>query len=73
VKRAFQGHPYNVITCPGEEEIGLVIEARGKHTRRIQEIARSEEARALLHSPHSRSAIDRPEEPKQLWVAGASA
>jgi predicted ferric reductase len=70
VKRAFEGHPFSIITCPGEEEIGLVIQARGKFTRRIQEIAREDEARALLHSPHGRFAIDRPEEPKQLWVAG---
>jgi predicted ferric reductase len=70
IKRDFEGHPYSIITAPGEDEIGLVIEARGKHTRRIQEIAASDEARALVHSPHGRFAIERPEQSKQLWVAG---
>jgi len=70
VKRAFEGHPFSIITAPGDDEIGLVVEAHGKHTRRIQQIAREDEARALVHTPHGRFGIDRPEESKQLWVAG---
>jgi predicted ferric reductase len=70
VKRAFEGHPFSIITAPGEEEIGLVVQARGKHTRRIQDLAREDEARALIHSPHGRFAILRPQQAKQLWVAG---
>jgi predicted ferric reductase len=70
VKRAFEGHPFSIITAPGEEEIGLVVQAQGKHTSRIQEIARDDRARALIHSPHGRFGIERPRESKQLWVAG---
>jgi predicted ferric reductase len=48
----------------------LVIQASGAHTRRIQEIADSDEARALLHGAYGRMVIEPPERKKQLWLAG---
>ena len=50
--------------------MSLVIQGSGKHTERVQRIAASDQARALLHGAYGRLVITRPARKKQLWVAG---
>jgi predicted ferric reductase len=70
VKRDFEAHPFSITTSPEAEEIGLLVQSRGEHTTRIQRIAATDGARALIHSPHGRIGIERPAHKKQLWVGG---
>ena len=70
IRRDFEAHPYSITTAPGDDEIGLVIQATGDHTHRIQEIAEADGARALVHTPHGHLSIDRPRRKRQLWVGG---
>lgn len=70
VNRDFEAHPFSITTSPEDDEIGLLVQAQGEHTERIQQIAVADEARALIHSPHGRFAVDRPSQKKQLWVGG---
>ena len=70
VNRDFEAHPFSITTSPEEEEIGLLVQSRGPHTQRIQELAAGDEARALIHTPHGRLSIERPAREKQLWVGG---
>jgi predicted ferric reductase len=70
VHREFEAHPFSIASSPVKDEITLVVEGAGAHTARIQEIAASHEARALLHGAYGRLVIGRPERKKQLWLAG---
>ena len=70
IDREFEAHPFSIASPPGKEPISLVIEAIGKHTNRIKEIADGDDARALLHGGYGRLVIDRPRQRKQLWLAG---
>jgi predicted ferric reductase len=70
INRDFESHPFSITTAPEEEEIGLVIEATGEATERIQRIAGADGARALIHAPHGRLSDARPSGGKQLWVGG---
>lgn len=70
VHREFEAHPFSIASCPSKDEITLVVEGAGAHTARIQEVAASHEARALLHGSYGRLVVGRPERKKQLWLAG---
>lgn len=70
INRDFEAHPFSITTAPAEEEIGLVIQATGATTERIQRIAGADGARALIHSPHGRLSDARPHRGKQLWIGG---
>ena len=70
VEREFEAHPFSVASPPGREPLSLVIEASGRHTQRVKDIAVADEARALLHGAYGRLAIDRPAQRKQLWIGG---
>ncbi len=70
INREFEAHPFSVASPPGQSPLSLVIEASGRHTARIKQVGAGDEARALLHGPYGRLAIDRPARKKQLWLAG---
>lgn len=70
VHREFEAHPFSIASGPDRGTLSLVIETRGEDTRRMQRIAASDEARALLHSTYGRLVARLPSEKKQLWVAG---
>jgi predicted ferric reductase len=70
IDREFEAHPFSVVTPPGSEPLSLVIEATGRHTQRVKDIAAGDEARALLHGAYGRLGIGRPGTKKQLWLAG---
>jgi predicted ferric reductase len=70
INRDFEAHPFSITTAPEEDGIGLVIEATGDATERIQRIAGADGARALIHSPHGRLSDARPRRGKQLWIGG---
>jgi predicted ferric reductase len=70
IDREFEAHPFSVASPPGQEPLSLVIEATGRHTERVKEIAAGDEARALLHGAYGRLVIERPASRRQLWLAG---
>lgn len=70
INRDFEAHPFSITTAPEEDGIGLVIEATGDATERIQRIAGADGARALIHSPHGRLSDARPHRGKELWIGG---
>jgi predicted ferric reductase len=70
IRREFEAHPFSIASPPGRDEISLVIQGAGDHTRRIQQIAAADGARALLHGAFGRLSIVRPVRQKQLWLAG---
>lgn len=70
IKREFEAHPFSVASPPDRVPLSLVIEGSGRHTHRVEAIGESDEARALVHGPYGRLAIDRPAQRRQLWLAG---
>ena len=70
VDREFEAHPFSIASHPGKEQLSLVIEAGGTHTRRFTEITAGGQARALLHGAYGRMVMERPQRKQQLWLAG---
>lgn len=72
VNRDYEAHPFSITTAPGQEEIGLVIQAGGELTRRVQQMAETDGATALIHSPRGRLGTKVPRGRREMWIGGGS-
>jgi predicted ferric reductase len=70
VKRDFEAHPFSIASHPDSDRLSVVIQGAGRYTQRVLDIARSDNARALVHGAFGRLVIERPARKKQLWLAG---